>query len=182
MKGVTSTQKAASEKREPPTYGLDPNVEHGLFSSIVYLRADGRHSLSSLQSKSGAGSRYGWSFFSDFSLDQISNLSVVSLPISCQELWNPELYVVSNQIENAGDCDPPWYSNKDAVLSSPVSSLRPRRGSGSSLPSIFNNLLGGKSAARHDAAELRKPSALLDQKSALEKDANGPSFNVLLLG
>lgn len=104
IKGLAPSEGAAAEVASTPAFGLDPEVERGLFSSIVYLRADRRHSLSSLPSTSGAGSKYGWSFFSDFILTQISDLSVISLPISYQELWDPEKYRFSNQIDT-----PPNY-------------------------------------------------------------------------
>ena len=182
VKGVTSNEEAASEKRGTLRFGLDADVEHGLFGSIAYLRADGRHSLSSLPSTSSVGSKYGWAFFSDFSLAQLSNLSVLSRPISCQELWNPEIYVVSNQINNPRDSDSLRHSIRDTTPASPASSLHPRRGSRNNLSSIFNSLLGGKNTVHYDTAEARRIRASINRKIELKNNTHDPRVKVLLTG
>ncbi len=61
-----------------------------LSNSRVYLRTFHRHSVSSLPSASGSAS--GWSFLSGVSLAQISNISVLSLPLCPYEIWNPHHY------------------------------------------------------------------------------------------
>lgn len=57
------------------------------------MRTERRHSLSSLSTSSMAGRS--WSFLSGISLAQISLISVVSLPLSAHELYNPEHYAVT---------------------------------------------------------------------------------------
>jgi len=69
---------------------LGPSIESELYRSRVYSRTTHRHSLSSLPS--GDQSAPGWSFFSNISLAQVSNISVISLPISCLDIWNSHHY------------------------------------------------------------------------------------------
>ena len=85
--------KTDSQPREQfkPAFGFDNEVEWGLFSSFVYLRAE-RRLLHSPDASSSMVSKAGWSFFSQLSLAQISDLSIVSLPISIQELWISDQY------------------------------------------------------------------------------------------
>lgn len=65
------------------------HIEPLLQRSRVYLRAFQRHSISSLPSSS-AHSKCGWSMLSDISLAEISNISVLSLPLSASELWSSQ--------------------------------------------------------------------------------------------
>lgn len=70
--------------------------ERELRISRVYLRTARRHSIHSISSfPSTPGSTSGWSSLSDISLAQISNFSILSLPISHCELWNPTPYNAS---------------------------------------------------------------------------------------
>ena len=78
--------------QEKLAFGFDKEVEEGLSSSFAYSRAGRRLPFSQDRSSSTA-SRMGWSFFSQISLAEISNLSVISLPISIQELWDSEQYI-----------------------------------------------------------------------------------------
>ena len=94
VRRLDASSHTISTLQEIPARGLDPDIEHGLYNSRVYLRAEGRHSLSSLPTMSGTGPIRGWSFFSYLSLGQISNVSVLSLPISSCELWIPEQYTL----------------------------------------------------------------------------------------
>ena len=73
-------------------FRFDPTLESQLCASRVYSRNTHRHSMSSVFStgKSAAG----LSFLSGLSLAQISTLCVVSLPIFCHELWNPQQYQI----------------------------------------------------------------------------------------
>ena len=90
--GIAKSKKSSSDSPEAPSFGLDYAVERSLASSFVYLRADGRMLTSVLSSNSSAGSGCGWSFLSGISLAQVSDLSVLSLPVSLQGLWKPEQY------------------------------------------------------------------------------------------
>ena len=72
---------------------LGPDVEHGLFSSFAYKRTTRRLSSSFRPPAACSESVQGWSFFSQVSLAQITSVSVLSLPISPKDLWNPSQYV-----------------------------------------------------------------------------------------
>ncbi len=102
-KGLDQSKNVVSDHQGHPVYGLDAEIEHGLLSSTVYLRAEKNHSSSSLPLVSDSGSKCGWSLCSNFSLAQISSITVVSLPISSWELWKPGQYVVPKEknIENS---------------------------------------------------------------------------------
>ena len=63
--------------------------EQDLGESKVYSRARRRKSLESLQS---AGPSFGWSCLSELSLAQVSNISVISLPLTANELANAKHY------------------------------------------------------------------------------------------
>ena len=123
----TETSDGASTTR-PTSYGIEndilssPGVGHTmsqfgiqiqneLEASRVYRRAAERHSISSYLSglHSAAGSA-----FSGVSLAEISNLSVLSLPISYGELWNPQHYTIA--------CEP-----HDPVDSSKTGALHPHK-------------------------------------------------------
>lgn len=78
----------SSAQAHMPISNSKLNLE--LYNSRVYLRTSHRHSISSLPSAFGSTS--GWSFLSGISLAQISNLSVLSLPIRPQDIWNPHHY------------------------------------------------------------------------------------------
>ena len=74
------------------TSGLDLEIEKGLFSSWVYLRADARVLSSPADASSSSRPSIGYSFLTDISLAHISNISVLSLPIACNDLWRPDQY------------------------------------------------------------------------------------------
>ncbi len=97
--GITTSRKSSSGIPGTPSFGLDDAVERSLASSFVYLRADGRMLTSALTSSSSEGSGCGWSFFSEVSLAEVSNLSVLSLPVSWHELWRPAQYKPLNEPE-----------------------------------------------------------------------------------
>ena len=63
--------------------------EQDLGKSKVYIRARRRKSLQSLQS---AAPSFGWSCLSELSLAQVSNISVISLPLTANELANARHY------------------------------------------------------------------------------------------
>lgn len=76
---------------------FDPTLESELYASRVYSRNTHRHSIPSLFSTENSVT--GLSFLSGISLARISNLSVISLPIFCHELWNPQQYKIA---QNSG--------------------------------------------------------------------------------
>ena len=61
-------------------------IQAEIEASRVYRRTAQRHSISSFPSDFHSAA---WSALSGVSLAEISNLSVLSLPISYNELWNP---------------------------------------------------------------------------------------------
>ena len=71
-------------------FQLHPTTEAELYASRVYMRTKHRLSMSSLSTRHDSGARM--SFLSKISLTQISSISVISLPIYCNELWNPQRY------------------------------------------------------------------------------------------
>lgn len=97
--GIATSKKTSSDSPATPPFGLDYAVEHSLASSFVYLRTDRRMLTSVLSSNSSVGSGCRWSFLSGISLAQVSNLSVISLPVSWQRLWKPEQYKLVKEAE-----------------------------------------------------------------------------------
>ena len=75
-------------------------IQNELEASRVYRRAAERHSVSSYLSglHSAAGSA-----LSGVSLADISNLSVLSLPVSYGELWNPQHYTIECEPHDPAD-------------------------------------------------------------------------------
>jgi len=78
----------SSAQTHMPSVNSDLDLE--LSNSRVYLRTCHRHSLSSLLSSSVSAS--GWSFLSGISLAQVSNISLLSLPLYPHEIWNYQHY------------------------------------------------------------------------------------------
>ena len=83
-------------------------IQRELEASRVYRRNAERHSISSFLSglHSAAGST-----LSGVSLAEISNLSVLSLPIAYGDLWNPQHYTIAREIHN-----PAHSSNTGALV------------------------------------------------------------------
>lgn len=71
-------------------FQLNSTTESELYASRVYMRTKHRLSMSSLSTSHDSGA--GLSFLSKISLTQISSISVISLPLCCNELWNPQQY------------------------------------------------------------------------------------------
>lgn len=84
-------ERASSILKPPRMEQFDSEVELQLRKSRVYMRAANKHSLSSLLSTSR--STPGYSFFSGLSLSQVSNISMIMLPIKYEEIWNSQHYV-----------------------------------------------------------------------------------------
>lgn len=85
---------AKGESSDPdiilPTVQSNHMLESELYASRVYLRTAHRHSMACLNSRHDSVA--GLSILSGISLAQISSLSVISLPVSSHELWNPRHY------------------------------------------------------------------------------------------
>ena len=79
-----------NREREADPCSIDTDLELLLQGSRAYSHGQSRNSQVSLSSCNK--SRAGWSYLSRVSLSQVTNLSVLSLPISMHELWNEELY------------------------------------------------------------------------------------------
>ena len=177
----------SSKIQEKPAFGLDSKVEHDLFSSFVYLRARGRHSLSSLPSTSGAGSKQRWSCFSQLSLAEVSNLSVLSLPISCQELWSPQQYLSRRNSEMPSGHHHVGNSagRRSSVPLQISTQVRSKNGGKNNPQSALNTLgtkvLGGKYSALLNEAEARRISAAIDRDIGWAMFRNLVS-KILLLG
>ena len=91
---MTSLRLMSNSAREGSNWdnkSFAHSFDDDLRQSRVYARATHRFSNSSLPS--AANRSMGWSFFSDMSLSDISDLSVIALPIFSQELWNSQHYV-----------------------------------------------------------------------------------------
>ena len=102
---------AENEVLSPPGFGHNMShfgiqIQQELEASRVYRRTAARHSISSFLSglNSAAGSA-----LSGVSLAQISDLSVLSLPISYDELWNPHHYTIARESHEPAD-----FSNTNA--------------------------------------------------------------------
>ena len=75
-------------------------IQKELEASRVYRRSAKRHSTSSFLSGLHSAA---WSALSGVSLAEISALSVLSLPISYHELWNPQHYKTAHKLYHAAD-------------------------------------------------------------------------------
>ena len=89
----------------PPAVGhtmshFSIQIQKELEASRVYQRTAERHSTSSLLSGLHSPA---WSALSGVSLAEISGLSVISLPISYDELWNPQHYTIARKPRNPTD-------------------------------------------------------------------------------
>ena len=94
-------QKTRLSYEAPKTaFGLAGEVEYELSASRAYLRTAQRHSQSSLPS---AADKFRWSILSGLRLTEVSDLSIISLPLSVDELWNPECYRWSQMINHHND-------------------------------------------------------------------------------
>ncbi|KAL8822350.1 MAG: hypothetical protein Q9191_006915 [Dirinaria sp. TL-2023a] len=82
------TSSTAAENIEQRSFAFDFDLD--LYQSWVYIRAMRRKSLESLPST--AEKSFVWSCLSDWSLDQVTNLSVISLPITRDHVSNKDHY------------------------------------------------------------------------------------------
>ena len=94
-------QRTGSNYESPKiTFGFALELERELSASMVYSRTACRHSKSSLPSKTHP---FRWSVLSGLGLWQVSDLSVISLPLSADDLWNPQCYRSSQMMNRQSD-------------------------------------------------------------------------------
>ena len=84
------TDERVRVQESTETTNVDPGFEKELHASQVYRRTTFKHSNSSLPSS--AVRALDWSFLTGLSLANVSDISVISLPIPLQDLWNPPPY------------------------------------------------------------------------------------------
>lgn len=85
---VRNTSDELKSQKSNPQF--DPFMESQLYDSRVYLRAIRRFSTLSLPSNTCSAP--GISFLSAVSLGQVSNISVIELPIFYHEIWDSREY------------------------------------------------------------------------------------------
>ena len=176
---ITTSNQSSSDSPGPPPLGLDYAVERSLASSFVYLRADGRMLTSMLSSNSSAGSGCGWSFLSGISLAQVSNLSVLSLPVSWHGLWSPEQYKPLNEAEVTSYINAIRDTERQRIKSQTSQTSRSNAGV---QPAPFESLLPGRPIFQSKAARARYVSDSIDRALNREQDRSSESIKILLLG
>ena len=122
----------------PTSYGIENNIssppgvghtmsqfciqiQTELEASRVYRRTAERHSMSSLPSGLHSAA---WSALSGVSLAQISCLSVLSLPISYDELWNPQHYTIAREPHDPADSSDTSALYPHRIISPSLSSCK----------------------------------------------------------
>ena len=95
-----------------PTTGETLDFRHAFEEDLRTSRVYGR-TISKANRLSVSSSKFsiGWSFLSTTSLSDVSNISVLSLPVSAEEMWNSQRYT-SNKLLNTLDTAllHPWYN------------------------------------------------------------------------
>ena len=176
--GVVTNKKSSSDSPATPPFGLDYAVERSLASSFVYIRADRRMLTSVLSSNSSVGSGCGWSFLSGISLAQVSNLSIISLPVSWNGLWKPEQYKplkeaeVNSYINAVRDTERQRIKSQTLQMSSPKAEVQ---------STSFKPLLGIP-VFRGQASRARAISDSIDRDLLREQARLRESVKILLLG
>ena len=96
-------------KRESPKSSIFGfGFEKDLKTARVYRRIANRCSVLSFPSSTGQSQ--GWSCLSDISLSQVSNISVLALPISATELYDGGQYLVDTSSDGMQSLSHPWLS------------------------------------------------------------------------
>ena len=89
-----------------------PDFGHAFEEDLRTSRVYGR-TISKVNRMSVSSSKFstGWSFLSTISLSDVSNISVVSLPVSAGELWNSQRYTCNKLLNNFDTALlHPWYN------------------------------------------------------------------------
>ncbi len=176
---ITTSSKSSSGIPGTPSFGLDYAVERSLANSFVYLRAGGRMLASVLSSNSSAGSGCGWSFLSGISLAEVSNLSVLSLPVSWHELWRPEQYKPLNELESSAQINGVRDSNRQQINSQTLQTSSLYTGV---QPTTFRRLIYRKLIFGREAARDRDVIDGIDHYLNREQARSNESIKHLLLG
>ena len=177
--GTATSQKSSSDSPATPPFGLNYTIERSLASSFVYIRADRRMLTSVLSSNSSVASGCGWSFLSGISLAQVSNLSVISLPVSWHGLWKPEQYKplkeaeVTSYINAIHDTERQQIKSQTLQMSWSKAEVQ----STSSKP-----LLSGIPIFRGQASRDRAISDSIDRYLHREEARSRENVKILLLG
>ena len=88
-------QEASKHQMITETKTFTFTFESALQNSRVYTRNTLRHLKSSFSLPSSTAPSLTWSFLSGLSLTDVTNVSVLSLPLSAKDLWNLNYYVES---------------------------------------------------------------------------------------
>ena len=107
----TSAMDAEPDSRRPGYTELDRILLH----YRPYIAAERRRSCQSFDSATGDQKRVTWSWISSFSVTEISNISILELPLKQKELFRSELWTAST-IAREGDRLP--ASNQESIESS----------------------------------------------------------------
>ena len=100
---VNDSNQSAHKAQEPAR-----EFEEDLRSSRVYGRMASKAKRASVASSHLSN---GWSFLSTASLSDVSNISVISLPISAKSLWNSHRYSHVGHIPSIDSALlDPWYN------------------------------------------------------------------------
>ena len=152
---------AASQADSTIDSKLDPHVQRILQESRVYSRNLHRNSVSTMPwSYRSTG---GWSMLSGISLAQISNISVLSIPITASEVWGAGHYV-NQSVSQAFSNDRTLVKKKLRSLKMPENSPRPSVGISQAFRRLIPPFVLGSDEARRNAEinhfiqrELSKP-------------------------
>lgn len=85
-------QKASKHQTVTETKSFTFTFDHALENSRVYMRNTLRRLNSSSSLPFSTGQSLTWSFLSGVSLTDVTNVSVLSLPLSVKDLWNSNYY------------------------------------------------------------------------------------------
>ena len=177
--GITTSKKSSSDSAATPPFGLDYAVERSLASSFVYIRTDRRMLTSVLSSNSSIGSGCGWSFLSGISLAQVSNLSVISLPVSWHGLWKPEQYKPMKEAEVTSYINAVHDTERQRIKSQTLQSSWSKAEVQST---SFEPLLSGRPMFRSQASRDRAVSDSIDRYLIREQARSSENIKILLLG
>ena len=128
---TTSTRSTKLPSWTPKSFGgyrassignFDQVLQRDLRESPVYARNRRRDFRASMSSS--AVQSLGWSFFSKSSLAAISNISVIRLPIYSYELWNPQCYHFSDEVENRREEELPSTNTASIITAKTRSEIK----------------------------------------------------------
>lgn len=120
-----------------------------------------------------------WSFLSGISLAQVSNLSVLSLPVSWHGLWRPEQYKPLKEAEVTSYISAIRETKRRRINSQTLQTSRSKVGV---QPTPFGPLLSGRPILRSKAARARDISDSIDRALNREQARSSESIKILLLG